>query len=140
MGLKNKIVVTLLLAVAVALTGILFIAASKNVSENEVTLNGNDLIISGKIYAVVDITTSDVELITDNLDVTMRYSGLSSSNEINGEFAIKGKEGSTLCAIKDKTKTYIQITSGEESYIVNLKTSEQTLKLYNEILAKQSIS
>ncbi len=137
MGLKNKIIVTAIVLVAVCATGLLGFAIVNGMdTSQEVTVYANEIRVAGKHGSEISLIGAKIEYIEAPIAVSMRKSGITSDDKLIGNFAVEKVESECQLSILDKSAPYVLITNGDLSYAINKETVEETKALYQEILDK----
>lgn len=135
-GSKATTIIGIIITViALTFSGFLIFSGSKDAGI-EVNTELNQIEISGGLFYNIDIpVNAETEVnMVDPIGITRRTNGSSVGNTKKGYFTLDNDEAVYLC-LGDSTLDWIEIYDGESYYYLNLQDEEETLSLYNEILA-----
>lgn len=132
MIIKNKFFVGLTIALAIFATAVFGIVALNDVEEkSDISFNGSDVVFSGPYDAKVSINDAEIEMVSTPVVMQMRFNGDVSETTMQGNFKVENE--ACFAALLSRDADYIKITNGEEVYIFNFESAEETEAFYASI-------
>lgn len=92
------------------------------------------LIIHDSYSAEINLTNAEIVMSEEGFKITKKVFGAATQKMLKGKFTITGVEQEVYLSLMNPRSAYILIKSGEERFYINMKTSEQTLDLYNRLI------
>ncbi|MFI3129575.1 MAG: hypothetical protein R3Y18_05860 [Bacillota bacterium] len=134
MIIKNKFFVGLTIALAIFATAVFGIVALNNVeTASDISYNGSEVVFSGVYDTEVSLEGAEIEMVSTPVVMKMRFSGDVSETSMQGNFKIEDEEEVCFAAIMARDTDYIKITNGEEVFIFNFESAEETSAFYASI-------
>ena len=135
MAIKNKIFVTIVVAVVICVTGVLGgIILSEVGDEPMAKVYAGEIVVEGKFYEEISLENAKVTYVESPVVVTGRVSGMSGDMSLKGTYKVSNMDEACYVSILNKSNSYIQIESDGEFYLLNCATDEETQILYHDIL------
>ncbi len=135
MIIKNKFFVGLTIALAIFATAVFGIVALNNTETvSDISYNGSEVVFSGVYDTSVSLEGAEVEMVSTPVVMKMRFSGDVTETSMQGNFKIEDEEEVCFAAIMARDTDYIKITNGEEVFIFNFETVEETNAFYASIV------
>ncbi len=132
MIIKNKFFVGLTIALAIFATAVFGIVALNSSEEaSDISFNGSQVVFSGPYDASVSLEGATVEMIAKPAVMQMRFDGDVSETAIQGNFKVEDQ--ACFAALQARDADYIKITNGEEVYIFNFETAEETATFFQAL-------
>ncbi|MFI3167614.1 MAG: hypothetical protein R3Y32_05790 [Bacillota bacterium] len=132
MIIKNKFFVGLTIALAIfatAVFGIVLMNTGEEVSD--ISFNGSEVVFSGPYDAAVSLEGAEIEMVATPAVMQMRFNGDISETTMQGNFKVENE--ACFAALLSRDADYIKITNGEEVFIFNFESAEETQAFYAEI-------
>ena len=135
MAIKNKIFVTVVVAVVICVTAVLGgIILSEVGDDPKATVYANEIVVEGRFSEEIPLENAIVTYVNSPIVVTMRVKGMSDDVSLKGTYNVANIDKQCYVSILNKANKYIQIESEGEFYLLNCATDEETQILYTDIL------
>lgn len=131
MVLKIKFSTIIIVVIALCVTVLSGVFIYQSVTEEYlIDVNNSSLVISGKYNTTLDLKEAELSFSEDAIKPTLRVSGISNENELNGTYRVEGFEDKVYLAIKNMDIPYVIIKNEDGIYLINKETLEETKELF----------